>query len=69
MVMDPAESEILERVHNLLDVTKKAEKERLRYAKENGSDLDSSMGEWEAKMNEVLVEVAGGVHWWCREAH
>ena len=69
MFIDPAESEILDRVRSLLDMTKKSEKERLRYAKENGIDATSSTSDWESEMNEVLVEVAGGVHWWCRERH
>lgn len=69
MFIDPAESEILDRVNSLLDMTKKSEKERLRYAKENGIEANSSTSKWENEMNEVLVEVTGGVHWWCREAH
>ena len=69
MFMDPAESEILDRVKSLLDMTKKSEKERLRYARENGIKASSCRSNWENEMNEVLVEVAGGIHWWCRETH
>ena len=69
MHTDPAESEIIARVHSLFDMTKSTEREKLKYARQNGIDVDRSAGNWEARMNEVLVEVAGGVHWWCREAH
>ena len=67
--VDTGESEIFTRVNGLLDQTKKAEKERDRYAHENGVHVDLKTGRWGTELNDALVEVAGGVHWWCRETH